>query len=733
MQLLGRVSSGGADFVRQPVVLTFPPDLASVAGARAAVAELAKQWACSEDVTEDARVVISEFMSNGVLHARTQLEVVVGLLVDGALRIEVHDASSAPLLPPPEAEDFDATLLDEPRLDQREDDNPPAPPATGRGLLVVGALSTQWGWSLQPTGGKVVWAEVGDAAGQDPSKKAPNAGLPEPAMRTVRLIALPVRLLKASEDHFDDLFRELQMASLAVPPKDGQRRGVPATVSGATGGTGLPQAAAARLVPLAETVRSRFSPLRSPLRQAIWEAVHRGDRLVDVDLLVDAGLASTFALADQLVSESAQAASGGELLTEPPPAEVLAWRRWLRKEIYDQIAGRPPQACPFPVAPLPGGDGGPRSKTLGTARRRALTEVADVLAAAPLPYVAEVGGAPREEALSRGPGGTDDPVATRALQRTVGYLGATRAMICLLEDDNETIYFGASVGFSQPVTQYWSSFPLSADLPASECIRTGTALFFRTFAELDERYPIFLSTPAESDPCIACLPIAVNGQPPVMGCLTIGFGRARDFSSGDRSFLAQLVNELGSYIGEVRGQRAAAFAERRSLAVEEAQARVSAAATVEDALGEVVASIVPAIADAVWAHFLQDDGNFRGITSRHRDHTRDTVARQVLHEHELTARSASIVAECARTGQVRLLQHVSDAAMASAARGPRDLEMLKHLGVGSVGAVPVKAGDKVVAVVTVANDPGRFINEQEVEALKRLAAAAGDSISRLRT
>ena len=47
-------------------------------------------------------------------------------------------------------------------------------------------------------------------------------------VRPVRLIAAPLRLIKASEDHFDDLARELQMASLAaMAGGDGRAPGRP--------------------------------------------------------------------------------------------------------------------------------------------------------------------------------------------------------------------------------------------------------------------------------------------------------------------------------------------------------------------------------------------------------------------------------------------------------------------------------------------------------------------------
>ena len=77
-------------------------------------------------------------------------------------------------------------------------------------------------------------------------------------MRPVRIVAAPLRLVRESEDHFDDLFRELQMASLGGPG-DGARPDARQVV--------------ARLAPLAEHVKGRLAPMREPVRRAIWEAI----------------------------------------------------------------------------------------------------------------------------------------------------------------------------------------------------------------------------------------------------------------------------------------------------------------------------------------------------------------------------------------------------------------------------------------------------------------------------
>lgn len=117
---------------------TFPGDRASASQARRFVDGALEAWKRSE-FAERATLLVSELVTNAVLHAGTPLDVVVRLRPD-RLRVEVHDGS--------------------PRLPERKHYAVSA--STGRGLLLVEALAAAWG-TEEAGGGKVVWFEL-DAA-----------------------------------------------------------------------------------------------------------------------------------------------------------------------------------------------------------------------------------------------------------------------------------------------------------------------------------------------------------------------------------------------------------------------------------------------------------------------------------------------------------------------------------------------------------------------------------------
>ena len=90
---------------------------------------------CSDTVTRDAQLVVSELITNTILHTRSA-PTVVASYDDGRLRIEVHDQDRAP-----------------PRIGDQAD------ASRGWGLRLVAAVTDGWGWN--PTrSGKHIWTEI---------------------------------------------------------------------------------------------------------------------------------------------------------------------------------------------------------------------------------------------------------------------------------------------------------------------------------------------------------------------------------------------------------------------------------------------------------------------------------------------------------------------------------------------------------------------------------------------
>lgn len=119
-------------------VLHLVGDVSSVRGARAFLRETVGALV-PDSVLQDALVVVSELVTNAVVHAGTDSDLEVRLS-EGALEIRVTDTSTRP--PVRHVADGD-------------------PGTRGRGLVLLDALSSRWGIE-RLTGGKTVWVVLQD-------------------------------------------------------------------------------------------------------------------------------------------------------------------------------------------------------------------------------------------------------------------------------------------------------------------------------------------------------------------------------------------------------------------------------------------------------------------------------------------------------------------------------------------------------------------------------------------
>ena len=109
---------------------------AELGSVRAQLRDLASLWALPEDCTDRILMIVNELVSNTIDHARTSCEVT---LLHTRSLVRVLAADGSPLAPRLQPLDVNA--------------------ARGRGLQMVEALASRWGWTRRHRG-KTVWATV---------------------------------------------------------------------------------------------------------------------------------------------------------------------------------------------------------------------------------------------------------------------------------------------------------------------------------------------------------------------------------------------------------------------------------------------------------------------------------------------------------------------------------------------------------------------------------------------
>ncbi len=128
-------SAPGASGSAREVFREFRRDIRTPRAARVFLDDVLHGWG-HVAIPEDARLVLSELVTNAVIHARSPFSVSVGA-GDSTVRLAVHDQSPA-----------------QPSMSEPDPLTP-----SGRGLQLISALSSAWGVERRPPG-KVIWAEV---------------------------------------------------------------------------------------------------------------------------------------------------------------------------------------------------------------------------------------------------------------------------------------------------------------------------------------------------------------------------------------------------------------------------------------------------------------------------------------------------------------------------------------------------------------------------------------------
>jgi len=286
-----------------------------------------------EDLDEVGQLVVSELVTNALLHAGTAIMLSIEVLADGVL-IEVADGSTH--LP---AERDYAALA-----------------GTGRGLALVHQLCQSWGARATSTG-KTVWARVADAEGPSGSAGTTDGG-PVPAQestdrpedvrsgaqaRTVRvqLLNVPLLMHQAWHQHAEALMREYLLTRLTTDESRALREHAMASDAMALLHDQIPTpplpGGSQRLGDVEELLTSLVEPAST--LPSSWLEVQ------EVSI-------ANFQVLDAVIEDAVALAEADELLAAPVQPELRELRRWICAQVDEQSHGAPPVpwAPPSPAA-----------------------------------------------------------------------------------------------------------------------------------------------------------------------------------------------------------------------------------------------------------------------------------------------------------------------------------------------------------------------------------------------
>lgn len=289
--------------------VVLPPVASAARSARTLVSEACS--AAHASAFQDTAVLLtSELVTNALLHAHSDVEVVVDTCPRG-LRVEVRDRDER--LPERRTYDTDAS--------------------TGRGGVLVDALADDHGAKALGAGGKVVWFSLGDPPPwqQEPASSVPRPVLADPVRVVLR--GLPVGLFHRWQQQADGLLREAFLSGCDT------------------------QAGTRPVVEQEEHSRAQrgLALLVGAVDRALQAAPARERTDVALDVPPDDVL--LVGVLRGALGKATAAAGAGLLLCAPTRPELNALRDWLCDEVCRQATGLPPQRWRQPTAIDPRGSG----------------------------------------------------------------------------------------------------------------------------------------------------------------------------------------------------------------------------------------------------------------------------------------------------------------------------------------------------------------------------------------
>ncbi|KRF34158.1 ATP-binding protein [Nocardioides sp. Soil805] len=278
------------------VDLALPAEPRTAARARRAVRE-ALQGAGAAHLGDVAELVVSELVTNAVVHAGTPIGVRV-VAEPTALRVEVQDGSDRMPVRRAWAETS----------------------GTGRGLRIVDEHADRWGVE-RTDAGKVVWFEVGRPTTPVVRRVPAPDGSSGDRRIDITLRSVPLLMHWAWQEHAATLLREYLLYALD--------RDVRALDDHAAASSAL--SLLDEQVPRPRLPSEPDALMASSVEPAVTAAA--------VSLSISAAAVRHFEVLDDLLVRARAAAEDGRLLSPPTQPEMAEMRAWLCGEVAGQAEG----------------------------------------------------------------------------------------------------------------------------------------------------------------------------------------------------------------------------------------------------------------------------------------------------------------------------------------------------------------------------------------------------------
>ena len=307
------------------------------------------------------------------------------------------------------------------------------------------------------------------------------------------------------------------------------------------------------------------------------------------------------------------------------------------------------------------------------------------------------------------------------LDNALPALGADAAAVALLAADGGEVELVGSVGYSDAVSQF-ERMPLDADLPITESIRTGEALWLAGGDPLRERYPALIRSP-DRWASLAIVPLIAGDER--LGAVALSFRQAHRFARDERAFMLATAAQLAHALDRARLFEAEHRRREQLDFVVEASEVLASSLDLDETLQRLAFLAVPRVGDWCSIDLATDDGGIRSVAVAHADRDRLALADELRARYPPHPDDDRGAPNVIRTGRPELYPAIPDELLAEAAVDGEHLRLMRELGVASVMVVPLTARGRTLGAMTlVAAESGHRYTEDDLDAAQELARHA---------
>jgi len=326
---------------------------------------------------------------------------------------------------------------------------------------------------------------------------------------------------------------------------------------------------------------------------------------------------------------------------------------------------------------------------------------------------------------------TPEEVLDAVLSEGVRAAEARAGAIGVLSADGKSVELLAQQGYDPAVMTGWASFPLDADLPMSQVVRTGAALFIPSLRERNELFPA-LAHQGQEGHAVVVVPLAVAGR--VFGAMSLSFDDDIDFGLERREMKMTLARQAAQALARSRLLEAEQALRKRMTFLAEASDLLASSLDYNRTLRQLARLSVPGLADWCAIDILGPNGEIERLAVAHQDPEKVRWARELQERYPPDPKAPHGVAQVLRSGEPEFFSQIPPEVLDESIGDDQELRrIVDELGLRASICVPLKARGRILGALTlIAAETHPLYTQADFELATELAHRAAVAVDNAR-